>query len=206
MQLKTKAGLALITLGISVFAAWNWWTKTRNFVPLDLPVSLAAGHSVSVPFKLNFDALYWIEIDAEKTIPLDTLHCLMGVDANAVQCKDIPPAISANWVLSSNAQEQKHGTSAELHTDSSVSPGVVRVIGEFQGKSGREYTLQLTSAADGSRLAAAQPRLKVVVASIAYTDLQSAGVLVFSTAFICVFFGVILLGVAFYAKRRAKSV
>ncbi len=206
MQLKTKAGLALISLGIGVFAAWNWWTKTRNFVPLEVPVSLAAGQSLTAPFKLNFDALYLIEIAAEKTMPLDTLHCLMGVDANAVQCKDVPPAISADWILSSNGHELKRGTSAELHSESSASQGVVRVIGEFQGKSGQAYALQLTSAADGSRLAAAHPRLRVVVASIAYTDLQSAGVLVFSTAFICVFFGVILLGVAFYAKQSAKSV
>jgi hypothetical protein len=200
VRLKTKAGLALVALGIGIFAAWNGWTKTRNFVPVSMPVSLAVGQTISSEFKLNFDGLYLIEIQAEKTIPLDTLHCLMGVEADPVRCKDVPPVIAANWILLSNNQETKRGSSAEPHSAPVESATVSRVIGEFQGRAGQDYNLQVAFTAGGASLAAAHPRLKVAVASIAYTDLQSASVLVSSIAFICVLSGVILLAIAYYAK------
>ena len=44
------------------------------------------------------------------------------------------------------------------------------------------------------------------VASIVYTDLQSAGVLVFSMAFICELFGMILLAIALHAARTQKKI
>lgn len=203
MQVKTKFGMALVVLGIAIFAAWSWWTKTRNFVPVNLPVSLATGQTVTSVFKLNFDGLYLIEIEAAKTVPLDRLHCLMDVEADAARCKDIPPAIGAAWTLSSRGQVVGHGSSLELHSAPVQSEGVTRVIGEFQGKAGQEYELQVTFTADGARLAQAHPRLKMAVADIAHTDLQAANVLVLSTTFIFLLFGVILLAVACFAKRGA---
>jgi len=205
MQLKTKFGLGLVALGIGIFAAWSLWTKTRNFVPVDVPVSLAVGQTISAEFNLNFDGLYLIQIEAEKGIPLGTLHCLMGVEADAVACKDIPPAIGASWILSSNGQELRHGSSLETHSAPTQSSGVARVIGEFQGKSGQQYILRVKVTTDGRSLASAHPRLKVGVASIAYTDLQAGRVLVFSTTFICLLFGVILLSIAHFAKRGANA-
>ena len=171
-------------------------------MPVDVPVSLAAGQSVDSRFKLNFDGLYVIQIEAEHTLPLDTLQCLMGVDMDESRCKDTPPAVAATWTLSSNGHEIKRGDSQEPHSAHSLTVGLARVIGEFQGKSGQTYQLRVALASDGSNLAAVHPRLKVAVASIAYTDLQSASLLVFSMMFICELFGLILLGVAYYGNRR----
>ena len=201
MQVKTKFGMALVVLGIAIFAVWNWWSKTRNFVPVDLPISFNTGQPVTAEFKLNFDGLYLVEIEAAKTVPLDTLHCLMGVEADAAKCKDTPPAIGALWTLSSNGQVVRRGSSLELHSAPVQSDGVARVIGEFQGKTEQGYELQVTFTADGARLAEAHPRLKVGVADIARTDLQAANVLVFSTTFICLLFGVVLLTVSGFARR-----
>jgi hypothetical protein len=198
MHLKTKTGLALIVLGIGILGAWSWWTRTRNFVPVSMPVPSAAGQSITCEFKLNFEGLYLIEIEAEKTIPLDALHCLMGVETDPEQCKSMPSVIAATWVLSSEARDVGHGGSQEQFSLPVRSNGVTRVIGEFQGNAGKSYKLQVTFAAEPRGLAAAHPKLKVAVASFAYTDLESAKVLVFSTAFICVLFGVILLAVAFF--------
>ena len=200
-----KFGLGLVALGIGIFAAWSLWTKTRNFVPVDIPVSLVAGQTINAEFSLNFDGLYLIEIESEKTGSLDTLHCLMGVEADAATCKDIPPAIGATWILSNKGQEVRRGSSVESHSASVQSDGVARVIGEFQGKSGQLYILRVRVTTDGKRLAAAHPRLKVGVANIAYTDLQAARVLVFSTTFICLLFGVILLSVAHFARRGTSG-
>jgi hypothetical protein len=205
VQLKLKFGLGLLALGMVVFAGWNLWINTRNFVPVNLPVSLVAGQTLTSEFKLDFDGLYLIETDAEKTLPLNTLHCLMGVEADAAQCKDISPALGATWILYSNGQELRHGSSQELHSAPVQSRTVARVIGEFQGKAGQAYKLQVTFTTDGRNMAPAHPRLKVGVSSIAYTDMQSAGALVFSTAFVCVLFGVVLLSIAWFARRGAGS-
>ncbi len=202
MQLKTKSGFALLALGIAILGAWNAWTKSRRLVPVDMPLSLAAAEPITSDFKLNFDGLYLTEIEAQNTIPLDTLHCLMGVEADPARCKDAPPAIAATWILSRDGQEYRRGTSAEPHSATAETDGVARVIGEFQGKAGEAYQLQVMLTANAFALAAAHPRLKVAVASIAYTDLQSAGMLAFSMAFICLLFGLILLALAFYAYRR----
>jgi hypothetical protein len=200
MQLKTKSGLALLLLGIAIFALWSWWKKTRNFVPVNTAISLAAGQTISSEFKLNFDGLYLIEIQAQRTLPPDALDCRMGLEASLARCKDTPPALAANWILSSNGQEIRQGSSRDEHGATVEPETVSRTIGEFQGKAGQEYKLQVTCNGDGSPLAPASPRLRVAVASIAYSDLQSANVLAFSMAFICVLFGLILLAIASYAK------
>jgi hypothetical protein len=202
VQLKTKAGLALVALGIAILGIWSWWSKTRNFIPVSIPVSWFSGQSLTSQFKLNFDGLYLIELDAEKSLPPDILHCLMGGDPDPMLCKDTPPSVAATWILTRGGQEIARGSSAELHSAPLESETVARVIGEFRGQSGQMYDLQVKFTSDGASLAAAHPRLKVAVASIAYSDLQSAGVLVFSIAFICLLFGLILLAITDCAKQR----
>jgi len=201
VQLKTKIGLALVALGVGNFAAWSWWTKTRNFVPVDVPVSMAAGTSITSEFKLNFDGLYLIQIEAEKSIPLDKLYCLMATEMDAMRCKDTLPAIGVAWILASNGREIGRGSSLEIHSAPVQSDKVARVIGEFQGKAGQEYSLVVTFTTDGTGLAAADPRLRVGVANIAHTDMQAASVLLFSATFICILFGVILLSIGLFARR-----
>lgn len=206
MQLKTKFGLLLVALGVGIFAAWTLWAKTRDFIPVNVPVAFLVGQPITENFRLNFDSLYLIEIEAEKaTIPVNILHCLMEMEADHVECRYIPPAIEAAWAISSNGQEIAHGSSLQLHSGPAQSDTMVRVIGEFQGKAGQSYQLRLTSAIDGQSLAKANPRLKVAVASIAYTDIQSASVLVFSTTFICLLFGVVLLSISYFARRRSDQ-
>jgi hypothetical protein len=167
-------------------------------------VPLAAGQTITSALKLNFDGLYLIEIEAQKTMPLDELHCLMGVEAEAQRCKSLPSVVAATWVISSEGQDIEHGSSLEQYSAPAQTNAVARVIGEFQGRAGKNYKLQGTFAAGAGALAPARPHLKVAVASIAYTDLQSAKMLVFSTAFICALFGAILLVVAYFCKAQTQ--
>lgn len=202
MQLKSKVGLALLVLGLAVYGGWSWWLRTRNLVPVNLAIASSDKPNITTQFQPNFDGLYFLEIEAQKSIPLDALHCLMGVEADATRCKDLPPEIDARWSVASLGHEVTHGSSRELHSLPPETNTVTRVIGEFPGTAGREYELNVTFAKDLSALAPAHPRLKVAVADIAYTDLRSAGVLAFSIAFICGLFGVILLVAGWYGSRR----
>jgi len=206
MQLKTKTGLALVAMGIGVFSAWKSWVGTRRFVPLDVAMPLAAGESIAEQFTINYDGLYLIEITAEANPSVETLHCLLGVEADVVRCHGTPSPIAANWIVSAHGHELRRGSSTELHTVPVQSQQVTRVIGEFPGKAGETYDLEVTFTSDAKQLAAVNPRMRVAVASIAYTDLESAGALVFAVAFICVMFGGILLGIARHAKRPVGHV
>lgn len=171
-------------------------------MPVDLPLSLEVGKSVSIEFKPNLDGLYLIEIETERNPAPEPVRCLMGLEPDASRCQGLPAAIGATWVLSSGGGEVSRGSSEEPHSMVAQSEGLARVIGQFPGKSGRVYALRVTFTKDGRSLAAAQPRLRVRVSSLVRTDFQSAGVLVFSIGFICVLFGVILLGVVYLGARR----
>lgn len=199
--LKTKAGLLLVAVGIAIYAGWNMWIKTRRLVPLDVPISWSAGQNVYSTFRLNLGAMYLIEIKAEQTIPPGQLNCLMGVEGNPTDCKGMPSALDATWTVSCEGVDVARGTSAQPHSTPTQATGITRVIGEFQGKAGQRYDLQVNFASAGRGLAAAHPRLRVAVASIAYTDLDSEAVLAFSIAFVCVLFGVTLLGISCASRQ-----
>jgi hypothetical protein len=203
VTLKTKAGFVLVAVGFAIYAGWYAWIKTRKLVPLNVPVSWSAGQNVRSTFRLNFSGMYLIEIEAAQTVPAEQLHCLMGVEGNATECKGTPSAIVATWIVSSSGLDVARGSSTEPHSAPTQAAGVTRVIGEFQGQAGQAYDLQVNFASDGQSLAAAHPRLAVAVTSNAYTDLDSEAVLVFSIAVICVLFGVILLAIAYAASLKA---
>jgi hypothetical protein len=183
MRIATKSGIALIVLSIGILGWWSWWKNTRNFVPVNTPISLAARQDVTAQFKLNFDGLYLIEIEAPKSVL---------------------PAIDADWTLSSRGSQVKSGSAKGSQAISAESDAPVRVLGEFQGRAGEDYALRVSFVSNAAASGLANMRLKVAVASIAYTDLQSAAVLVFSMAFICLLFGMILLAIAFHASRKAS--
>jgi hypothetical protein len=205
MQLKTKGGLALVACGMFIFSGWRLWSKTRRFVPLDVPISWNAGQNIASEFTLNFDGVYLIEIAADQSVPMDILQCLMGAQTDPSKCRDVPAAVSGNWMLFRRGQPIASGSIQEPRSAPVRANGVARVIGEFQGKSGPQYRLQILFTADGRQLAPAHPHLRVTIASMAYTDLQSQAVLVFSAAFICVLFGIILLATAGYINQRVPN-
>lgn len=186
MQMNMKFGIGLMMLGVGVWAAWRGWT--RKVDPVDVAVVLAAGQSVNENLKLNYDGLYLIEIAAENR---ETSQAQLG-------------GIGVEWSLWSCGHEVKKGSTAESHSAQAQSGGVARVIGEFAGRAGQSYQLQLKFTTDARELQAAEPRLKVVVSGLARENLQAASLLVFSMVFICEMFGILLVGVGLW-RRRAGS-
>ena len=203
VQKVTKFGLSLVLLGFGVFAAWKAWTATRKETPLDVPIALRSGESIAKAVRLNLDGLYRIEIAADSGLPGSKVPCLMGVSANSSECAGTAPVISADWVLSCDGCEMRRGSSKDPHMQPADERRAVRVIGEFPGESGRTYQLQVSINGDGEKLDHSHPRLRVAVSSLARTDFQSASVLVFSVSFICVMFGVILLGISLIPRSAS---
>jgi hypothetical protein len=205
MPLRTKFGLGLAALGMSIAGACILWSRTRNFIPVDRPVSPLAGQSVTSSFTPNFDGLYLIQIEAQPAIPPDQLRCLLGVDADPRACGSAEAALGASWVLSTPGQDIRRGSTDEQHSAPTAGNTISREIGEFHGESGHVYTLVVTFTRDASALNATHPRLKVAISGIARSDMQAASVLAFSASFICILFGLTLLGIAIFAGSTSPE-
>ena len=166
MQKITKFGLCLVVLGLGVFAAWKAWTGTRNETPLDVPITLRGGESITRQFRLNLDGLYLIEIAAERDATGDKVSCLLGVSTSPSECAGIAPVIDTDWVLLRDGQDVGRGNSKDPYSEPADARGVVRVIGQFPGEAGRAYELRVSSNASAPSLDAAQPWLRVAVSSL----------------------------------------
>lgn len=102
-------------------------------------------------------------------------------------------------------KEVRRGSSDEPHSAPVAGNSISREVGEFHGASGHHYTLIVTFTREASALAAAHPRLKVATSGIARSDLEAAGVLAFSASFICILFGLTLLGVAILGSSTSPG-
>ena len=185
VQLKTKAGLVLLLIGVGIFFASRWWTKTRNLARSIYPLLLArtkprlrSSLPISTPSISS-------RFGHEPQFFRRGHFMFSGYGDRVIAFAGIPDGPVATWILSSGGRELKRGSSAEPHATADPVHSDSRVIGEFQGKAGQPYTLQVSFTLAATALAVARPHLRVAAASIVYTDLQSAGVLVFSIAFIC---------------------
>jgi hypothetical protein len=59
----TGLGLVLFVAGLTTFIAVQRWMDTRIVRPVDMPVSLVAGHIRTGPFRLNLKTSYWVTVD-----------------------------------------------------------------------------------------------------------------------------------------------
>jgi len=59
----TGLGLVLFVAGLNTFIAVQRWMDTRIVRPVDMPVSLVAGHIRTGPFRLNLKTSYWVTVD-----------------------------------------------------------------------------------------------------------------------------------------------
>jgi hypothetical protein len=189
MQMKMKFGIGLMAVGVALWVAWSGWTRTRKIHPLDVPVMVGNGREVTENFKLNYDGLYLIEVAAERAA---AANAQMGT-------------LGAEWSLWSCGQEVKRGSTAEAHSAPANSRGVARVIGEFTGRAGQSYQLQVKFTSDAQGLQTANATLQVLVSGLARENLQAASVLVFSMMFVCEMFGIILVGVSLAGRKAAKA-
>ena len=67
-------GFGLILLGVGCYAGVERWMSTRIVYPLDIPISLAAGHIRTGPFRLNLRADYNVFISIPDSWQWDQAH------------------------------------------------------------------------------------------------------------------------------------
>lgn len=160
------------------------------------------GHHRTTAFRVNTNRFYWIEIVAKKTIPFDTLNCLLGTSSNAEKpCKQ-PPVVKANWTLSSNEAMVAQGTSDSDSDGIWSNDNIARVIGGIQAQSGRDYILDVNFLEDGTALSSADPHLKIEVPSFDYEDYAFASAFLILICTALALLGSILIGASAIRSRR----
>jgi hypothetical protein len=158
-----KIGTSCIAAGILGYAGWTIWLQTRDWVVVDQPVSLAVGEIRTKSFTANIPSPYLIEIEVQKTMPFDTLNCLMGMTSVASQssCVSTPAVIDMNWKIVSDGQMVASGSSKDDRGGGWAQDTISREIGSFKPQKRTRYELVVNVLADGSGLSPANPHLKV---------------------------------------------
>ncbi len=86
--LRACLGLGLILCGGLCYVGINRWMHTRIVYPIDIPISLAARHVRTRPFRLNLNAMYWVVVDSGEEAWHPGLKCAYGF-----------PRTQSRWVL-----------------------------------------------------------------------------------------------------------
>jgi hypothetical protein len=206
---RTKlVGFICVAAGLILYGTWIGWLSTRTERPVDIPISMAIGHVRTREFKINLNALFTIDIEVQKTIPFETLNCLLGTamgrtSTDLQECPDKPSVVKAYWVLSSNGQIVAQGSSDDYRSGAWMNDAISRELGHFQSQSGRIYVLDVNVLADGTALTPGNPRLKVGVHPEVYEDNMVRGFMFLVVTGVSVLVGIILLGIS--AKRAHQE-
>jgi hypothetical protein len=158
--LKVMACLVLVLIGTGLLV----WRKEKDKLfrpPVDLPLPMSAHEVDTGIFAAPEDSDYLIAITADRTIPPNTLDCLLGIDALFDEkCEGTPTVVNAVWAISTNGQELAHGSSS-AEREAFSSDRVGRGIGHFAAKRGHLYRLDVRFLSDISPLNSARPHIEV---------------------------------------------
>lgn len=144
--------VALIVLPVALLAGYGHWLATRNFRPLDVPVSLSRGHIRSRDFYVNVTGRYSVYFRLDRSF------------ADDPECMTYGP----KSVLAGELQLLRNG---EVLGASDEPNYFVQFDIEEKGY----YQLDYDQRSDGSCLNASHPRMVVSTNSDFYTDLYDGG-------------------------------
>jgi biopolymer transport protein ExbD len=134
-------GSALILAGVIQYGIWYRWSSTRIWRPLDLPISLSAGHIRTPEFEINTRSRYRIDFTAATNFHHEVESPSSPYDPYCL------PDLGISWSLSGQGQIVAKGIGQACDTLEYLE------VGEGH------YTLDLHISRDGSRFDERKPRL-----------------------------------------------
>ena len=153
-----------------------------------------------------------MEIEVERKFPHETLQCLLGLRDDIHQegqCSDMDPVLNFTWKLSSDGQNIQTGSSAKIVGGSYTDATVASEFATFEGKRGKQYTLDMDFLQDGSKLSVANTKLRIGVDGITYEDFMVFDLMSFAFAVVCCLLGggmFLASSVARYQKNKRAGV
>src|SRR5260221_2012637 len=154
-------GVLLFGLGTSA-GSGKYQTYTRP--QIEVPVSLAVGTVRTPEFRVK-NQNYHIIIQAERRLPFADMLCMMGLTTGPLSrfnC-DKEPLLQADWTVWDGENVVAQGSVHERdgYFDS-AKEYLFRYLGNFVGKAGKKYVLEVKFAKDGTPLNATNPHLIVM--------------------------------------------
>jgi len=181
LSFRVWVGGILILLSLSAFLGVHRWMSSRTFLAVDMPISLATGHTKAGPFKINLRSDYQVEIDTGWQSYFDP------------NCPSYD-RVKAHWFL------YKDGHLAAKWLESSP----YTFLGGFYSEKGT-YELDLEVLSDTACLNPGHPRLLVYTSKSDYEDYVTPTLWV-SAFGIALGAGLLALGlVAFSAELHPRS-
>lgn len=153
----------LILLGATVlYAVSTWWIKTRDYIPLEVPVDLAPGQSTHA-LEINLGGNYEFLLVRQKDPQFQgEMRCLLFA------CPGQPVDLHAKWTLEKGELEIARGSSDEQGDETNFGYyGVAKVIGSQRLSRGK-YIFELNTFYSSDMLGLGQPTVVVVADGATY--------------------------------------
>jgi hypothetical protein len=152
-----RVGVSLILAGLLWIGGWNWWKSTRNWRPLDVPISMTAKDSLAAEFDVNIEADYLIGVAVNHPGNYQRVQCLFGV----YRCDDVPSNLRAGWTVKNRQGPVASGHSESIRQVFVTEDGIGVSVGRVHLPKGR-YIVQIDDLEVGHELAILAPRLMVI--------------------------------------------
>jgi hypothetical protein len=159
---RVIAPVCFLILGGLFLLSAIYVQNSHKWTPVSFPIDLKPGVTRSPAFRVNLSTDYEIELEVDRSLPLDQLNCLLGIHYDQKVCTKLPSPILLNWVVLSDGTAIKKGASEDIRAGS-WGPTVARTIGRMAFEKDRDYFMDVMSLRDVSMLAAATPRISIVV-------------------------------------------
>jgi biopolymer transport protein ExbD len=195
-------GLVLILIGIALPAGFHEWMQTRNWVALEIPISMAPGHIRTPEFEINVEGDYWIYVDVDREFMPDVVGCLLGLGWPG--CGNHSSVIQTSWSVTDGGKEI-----ARNRPTPAIGVGpydrVGRAIGSFAPDKSKHYVLDLDILQDASALNGGNPRLRIEELGGAYVRYLSVEDDLSSLGFLIGIAGIVVVVVALVGRAREKE-
>lgn len=129
-----------------------------------MPVSLAPGTVRTPEFPVVHEA-YDIIIQADRSLPISQMICMMAASANPFESKDCTgndPLLRADWTVWDGEHIVAQGSSSGSASRAIANDHIWKSLGSFVGEAGKKYVVEVKFTKDGTPLNVAHPHLIVI--------------------------------------------
>jgi hypothetical protein len=167
-SVRTLIGVISGTLGalflVPSVSAGSHKDFPEKYSDIYMPVSLAVGTVRTPEFPVILGG-YDIIIQADRSLPVSQMVCMMGATSNPFElkeCSSDDPLLRADWTVWDGGHIVAHGSSLGSGGRSVANDHIWKSLGGFAGEAERKYVVEVKFTKDGTPLRVANPRLIVI--------------------------------------------
>ena len=157
-----RTPFALLAVAVAFYGAAFWLLNQHVWTPLDIPFPLNAGTFRTPSFAVDLNAIYRVEVEIDRLLPLEKLEPMLGIRSGG---SDPPASLDLVWAVFDQQGAKQTPPYSYTSGVGSTSTTISRLLGDFRGRKGQSYSIQLDLKTDAHALKNFRPRLVVSEAS-----------------------------------------